>query len=33
VYDTKFGSSRSRLALNLALLLGSTLVALALCEG
>jgi hypothetical protein len=32
VYDTDFGSSRRPLAANLALLLGSTLVALALCE-
>jgi len=32
VYDTNFGSSRRSLAANLALLLGSTLVALALCE-
>jgi hypothetical protein len=33
VYDTDFGSSRRSLAANLALLLGSTLAALALCEG
>jgi len=32
VYDTDFGSSRRSFAANLALLLGSTLVALALCE-
>ncbi|HSB63227.1 MAG TPA: hypothetical protein VLJ18_03630 [Thermoanaerobaculia bacterium] len=32
MYDTDFGSSRRPLAANLALLLGSTLVALALCE-
>ena len=32
MYDTDFGSSRRSLAANLALLLGSTLVALALCE-